>query len=243
MANNTALAWEPSTPGTDIFIALDSSDVLQVGQNAASIALGTSGTGNVSVTGDLTVTGSDIILGAAGVQLTGDGDGAITFLGRGDGSDEDLTINLDDTANQVELTSSTGVATLKLAQGMVFSGNTNMITKSEGATLTQAEMNGLVFVTASATIVLPEIVASSPTSSQVTLGAAVCVAARDDNEVVTVDPNNNDSITLAGTKDTAGDSVKNTVTASTGGGDFICMIAAEADNWFVMGISGTWTAN
>ena len=62
-----------------------------------------------SVDGDLEVIGADITLHTAGVKLTGDDDGAITFLGLGDGADEDLTMNLDDTANQVVFSSSTGV--------------------------------------------------------------------------------------------------------------------------------------
>lgn len=53
--------------------------------------------------------GGQFKLGQTGVQFTGDGDGAFTMLGLGDGSDEDLTINLDDTANTVSLSSSTGV--------------------------------------------------------------------------------------------------------------------------------------
>ena len=44
-------------------------------------------------------------LTTAGVRLTGDGDGAITFLGLGDGFDEDLTWNFDDVANTVDITS------------------------------------------------------------------------------------------------------------------------------------------
>ncbi len=40
LSNNTAVAWEQSTPGTDIFLALDSSDIFQVGQNAVNITLG-----------------------------------------------------------------------------------------------------------------------------------------------------------------------------------------------------------
>ena len=63
---------------------------------------------STTFSGDTTVTGSDVTIGAAGVKLTGDGDGALTLLGLGDGSDEDLTINLDDTANTIVLSSSTG---------------------------------------------------------------------------------------------------------------------------------------
>lgn len=51
-------------------------------------------------------------LGTAGVRLTNDGDGAWTWLGRGNGADEDLTWNLDDTANQIVLSTTTGVTNL-----------------------------------------------------------------------------------------------------------------------------------
>ncbi len=58
------------------------------------------------------------IIDAAGVQLTGDGDGALTLLGLGNGSDEDLVINLDDTANTVVLSSTTGVTALDTGAGI-----------------------------------------------------------------------------------------------------------------------------
>jgi hypothetical protein len=67
---------------------------------------------NVAPTG--TVGGLTQTLGSAGVRLTTDGDGAITFLGLGNGSDEDLTVNLDDTANSVVWSSSTGVTEFDL---------------------------------------------------------------------------------------------------------------------------------
>ena len=47
--------------------------------------------------------------GSAGVRLSDDGDGALTFLGLGNGFDEDLTLNLDDTSNTGVLSSSTGL--------------------------------------------------------------------------------------------------------------------------------------
>jgi hypothetical protein len=63
---------------------------------------------------DVVITGSDLTLGAAGVKLTGDGDGAITLLGLGDGFDENLIINLDDTSNTAVISSTTGVTGLTL---------------------------------------------------------------------------------------------------------------------------------
>ena len=56
-----------------------------------------------------------IDIGDAGVRLSGDGDGAITFLGLGNGTDEDLTLNLDDTSNVGTFTSSTALATLNFS--------------------------------------------------------------------------------------------------------------------------------
>ena len=71
--------------------------------------------GTNTFTGTVTITGTSIEnpieLGTAGVRLTGDGDGAVTFLGLGDGFDEDITLNLDDTTNTAVFTSSTGVVT------------------------------------------------------------------------------------------------------------------------------------
>jgi len=62
-------------------------------------------------------------LGTAGVKLSNDGDGAITLLGLGNGNDEDLTLNLDDTANTAFWTSSTGLNKWAIANG---SGDTEL---------------------------------------------------------------------------------------------------------------------
>lgn len=82
---------------------------------------------SIETSGDVTVTGSDLTVGAAGVKITGDGDGAITLLGLGDGSDENLTINLDDTSNVIGVSSSTGVTqvnfgAISLLGGLIQSG-------------------------------------------------------------------------------------------------------------------------
>jgi hypothetical protein len=100
---------------------------------------------------------------------------------------------------------------------------------------------GLIFATAAANVTLPEIVASSPSATQVTIGAYICLMSRDQNEVLTVHPNAADSFTPKDhAKQTAGNHMIETVSASTGAGNMICFLAAEADNWMQMGTVGTW---
>mgnify|MGYP001576009274 FL=1 len=72
--------------------------------------------------GNFTV--SPLDLGSAGVRVSGDGDGAVTFLGLGNGADEDLTLNLDDTANTAVWTTSTGVNIWNLSFDLRFTDNT-----------------------------------------------------------------------------------------------------------------------
>ena len=69
---------------------------------------------NGTVTDNADGSASISISGLNGFSLTGDGDGAITFLGAGDGFDEDLTLNFDDTENTIVGTSSTGATLLSL---------------------------------------------------------------------------------------------------------------------------------
>jgi hypothetical protein len=72
-------------------------------------------------------------LGTAGVKLTQDGDGALTFLGLGNGSDEDLTLNLDDTADTAVWSSSTGVATWTLTS-ITMNANAYSVAGTAGGT-------------------------------------------------------------------------------------------------------------
>lgn len=54
-------------------------------------------------------------IGGAGVRLSDDGDGALTFTGLGDGNDENIILNLDDTSNVGTVTSSTSLATINFS--------------------------------------------------------------------------------------------------------------------------------
>jgi len=75
----------------------------------------------------------DITLNAAGVKISDDGDGALTFLGLGNGFDENLIMNLDDVTNEVTWSSSTGVATWNFsAMDLQMTNGQEINTKPDG---------------------------------------------------------------------------------------------------------------
>jgi hypothetical protein len=90
--------------------------------------------------------------------------------------------------------------------------------------------------TGAGTWVLPDIDDSDGT------GWTVCIYSTGAN-AIEVDPNAEDTITLDGTTDTAGDSI----TSASGAGDFICLmvtsVSSNLANWTSLGRSGIWTAN
>ena len=116
-----------------------------------------------SSTGADTIVGlASYSLGAAGVKITGDADGAVTLLGLGDGSDEDITLNLDDVANTVGVSTSTGVTTVDLgAIGVTTTGTVkaNLIatpasaqTIGAGGIIAADSCGGLKIVTAAGAV-------------------------------------------------------------------------------------------
>ncbi len=96
--------WAGITPGANVgtFLGTPSS------ANLLSAITDETGTGTAVFSNSPTFD-DDITLHSAGVKLTGDGDGALTILGLGNGYDEDLTFNFDDVENTVGVTTSTGV--------------------------------------------------------------------------------------------------------------------------------------
>jgi hypothetical protein len=181
-------------------------------------------------------------------------DGVFKIAAANGANNEDLTIDLDQTANTAIISTSTGVTDISLsAINLATTGNITGLVKvlslSSSCTIgsdcdstsVKIAHGGTILATAAITITLPEIVAS-PSATQVGIGASICVIARDASEALVVDPHANDSISLcntgACTKDTAGDSV-----TATQAGAKICLMAVEADNWMDMGVRGTWTAN
>lgn len=192
--------------------------------------------GDFVALGDITATGSDLLLGTAGVKLTGDGDGAITFLGLGDGEDEDLTLNLDDTANTGVFTSSTGLNALTFnaialvapaAWGADITGNVSL-----GA----GDFNKLYLATGAGTVTLDDV-------ATVGYGQTILIRVRDVSETVIIEVDDADKINLYGTALAAG----NTIDSPGAAGDFITLISTTdadgsgTDGWVTLGSSGTWT--
>lgn len=112
-AGNGVLSWAAAS---------GSLTATQVGYGSAGNAL--TGEAAFTYTAASNTLGVDAIqLGATGVAITQDSDGAITLTGSSAGADEDMTINLDDTANTIVVSSSTGVTTINTgAIGLVTTG-------------------------------------------------------------------------------------------------------------------------
>ncbi len=177
----------------------------------------------------------DITIHATGVKVTGDGDGAITFLGLGDGSDEDLTLNFDDVSNEVGVSSSTGVTKVNMGSiGLASTGSFQgaVAINSDANGMSSSEMtavglyNTMFFATGAGTWALPTAAAGMNFCVYSTTAAAIVI-----------NPDDADDITLNGTLLADGDSI----TSASGAGDFICLIAIDATHWYTMGRSGTWT--
>jgi hypothetical protein len=182
---------------------------------------------------DLTITGSDLYIGAAGVKLTGDGDGAITFLGLGDGSDEDLTLNLDDTSNTGVFSSSTGLATLDFGVISLYttgglSGKVPIEEKSSTSNITAEPYcyGGIVTNTgASGAIVLTLPDAVKGMSLKVILTVA---------QDVDINPQNGEQILVK--TNAAGDALSSDKVIGSA-----CTLIAVSDTQWMATTEGTWT--
>jgi len=167
--------------------------------------------------------------------------GRIDLAGGGGTNNEDLTIDLESTANTVTFGSTTGVTdisfgALNLATTGTISGRVPVYEKSSTASLTAAECRG-TFIMATAAITL-----TLPAAATVGYGSVVCFFIRDASEKLGVDVQSAEKINNAGTAGGAGKMV-----SSTGAGNFVSLISTTdadgsgTDGWIVLGTRGTWT--
>ena len=227
---------EADAAGTDIsVIGVDSAERVQI---AASGSSGVTITPDTTITGDLTVTGADITLAAAGVKLTGS-NGALTILGLGDGQDEDVKIDLNTTANTIIVSSPASSATavsfsaLNLVTTGSIQGGIKISSDADGmdaAAMTAAGMYGTLFIaTGAGTWILPTAVA----------GMSACLMDSGTAHDLVLDATAGDTIRLKGTEGADGATITNATGSTTG--DFVCVVAVDANKWSTMGMSGTWT--
>jgi hypothetical protein len=128
------------------------------GKLGADSGIATDGAGSITTAGSGSFGSGNgqIDVGSTGIRFTSDGDGAGTFLGRGDGADEAWTFNLDDTANTVVMSSSTGVTLFDFLTGsFAISVNTIELGNATANTLSASggvlSIEGVALQTASST--------------------------------------------------------------------------------------------
>jgi len=123
-----------------------------------------------------------IELGSAGVRITGDGDGAFTILGLGDGSDEDITVNLDDTSDTAVVTSGTSLATINFSSIALQESGVGVVNLNEIDTSSELDAivgddtgSGALVFADTPTLVTPVIGVATGTSLALTgqMGSAV----------------------------------------------------------------------
>ena len=176
-----------------------------------------------------------IKIGATGVTLTSDDDGMLIMTGAGAGAAEDLRWNFDDTANEVVVTSTTGVTAIDFS-GFVLKGKINTIVDNAATTynVSAAEASsGTFFINTNAgtkTYVLPGAAA----------GQMVCVKNGQGNaQVLRFDTDGTDYI------------VKSTGARTTAAGDYynlsadaknqMCAVCFDATDWYITSEVGTAT--
>lgn len=207
---------------------------------AAIIDDETGSTGTPLIVFNQNPTIDDITIGSAGVKLSDDGDGALTFAGLGDGSDENLTINLDDTADTIVLSSSTGVAELDFSSfnmvtnGIILGGinvkNHTAATYTNG-TDDPDEVGGTYhFNSDNDAFAMTLETAAAGHSGCLENGQGVTAA-------LTLTPATGDYLVVEGVRGTAA-----TAYTSTGAaGDKICWVMRNADDVTITATVGTWS--
>lgn len=220
-AANTLALGSATAEWADLFLG---DGAIIYGQNDQSNTLTSSATAWTAAL-DLSVQGGDVTIADAGVKLTGS-NGSLTILGLGDGQDEDVKIDLNTTANTIEITSPASSATtvdfnaLNLVTTGKINGALDVVGDSDNHTLTATELyGGFVEMTGAGTVII---------NDNATTGMSFCVFSTGANAVLVRSYKPSDSIILkAGTDLGSGVAAKVTKAGQVG-----CFIASSvADKW------------
>jgi hypothetical protein len=264
--NGLTLAGDITATGGNVDVDLDDNEASALSFDAAGKAgiinivttddsEGVTMSGTLGVTGATTLTGGAVI--ADGQTLTFDesavdpddadiqlsaADGVFKIAAANGANNEDLTIDLDATANTATIGSSTGVTavslgSLNLATTGKITGKVDVVADADGRAITKdtETLGTMHLATGAGTWVLPAMAAADGT------GHTVCLYSTGANAVV-LDPHDDDKIRHNGTLLAAGF----TITSASAAGNFVCVVltdfATDVAHWTTMGMSGTWTA-
>jgi hypothetical protein len=152
----------------------------------------------------------------------------------GANADEDIVITLDSDTEDAAITWDEDNGELEFgAIDLLTTGSIQGAVKinSDADGMSQGEMTAvgmygsMFFATGAGTWNLPAAAA----------GMSFCLYSTGANAII-INPDDGDTITYDGTKDTAG----HQIASPSAAGDFISMVALDATDWYVLGHSGTW---
>ena len=198
-------------------------DKLEGYDNAVYIDMGADGI--IEIEAD-----TGVQFGSAGVQFLDDGDGAITLKGLGNGADEDLTFNFDDTADSVVISTSTGVLSINMPGIALQAPMEITAADADGEVLTTADLNTVRISSGAGDWTLPDDSCDAATGNWITVIANAAHVA---------------SIESADTSDqfylTDGTGIGANEELDTGGTAFdsCTVMCVAANTWLVVGERGT----
>lgn len=224
---------EADAAGTDIsVIGVDSSEVVQIAASGASgvtITPATTITGAITSSGGITVADSQTITfdesaadpNDADIQLSAT-DGVFKIAAANGANNEDITVDLDQTANTAIINSSTGVTDIYSA--IPFRAPAKFLSYDTAQTLTAATHNGaLVMMTAAVEVTLWDCTAS-------TIGHMVTLWARDAEKIEVVPATDDQFYLFNGTGIGANDELDMAATAGTK----VTLMCTAANEWRVV---------
>jgi len=179
-------------------------------------------------------------LGSGGVVFSDDGDGQLTITGAGDGYDENLTINLDDTENTAVVGSGTGVADISYGSiNLITTGHVDSGTRFiETTTDTDETVTGSsgIYINNHASAIEYTLPADPETAGG---DSKIFIFRNRQANAITITPAAGDVIELDGADETAAEGI-----VSTGAiGEMATVVGfddAGTDRWIVFSTNGTW---
>ncbi len=221
-----------SSFGTDNVIIR--SDGTGKGVQSSGIAIDDSD--NMSGIETLTATTLQAGSGTPDISFTTDGNGKVTEGAINQTNNESLSRDYETATNTCTVASATGVTEINYGSiDLVTTGNIigalGVITSAGAISLTEAQLNQVIIVTAAGDVDLPD-------SCDSATGHSALIYVRDVAETVSLTvTDTSDTIIYKGLSLGADDELDSPGAAQ----DWVCVVCMETNNWYVVGNSGDWT--